>query len=66
MDELLKELDPHSNYLTPIEVTESAELLKGHFEGIGVEFSLFNDTATITYVIPNGPGEKAGIQPGIN
>lgn len=64
VEELLKELDPHSNFLTPIEVTESAELLKGHFEGIGVEFSLFNDTATITYVIPNGPGEKAGIQPG--
>ena len=64
VDELLKELDPHSTYLKPADLAEATELLKGHFEGIGVEFNLFNDTATITYVIPKGPSEKAGIRPG--
>ena len=64
VDELLKELDPHSTYLKPADLAEATELLKGHFEGIGVEFSLFNDTATITHVIPKGPSEKAGIRPG--
>lgn len=64
VEELLKKLDPHSSYLNSEEVAASTELLRGHFEGIGVEFSLFHDTATITYVIPNGPGEKAGLQSG--
>ncbi|MBM3412984.1 MAG: S41 family peptidase [Bacteroidetes bacterium] len=64
VDVLLKKLDPHSSYLNPAEVAASAELLNGHFEGIGVEFGQFRDTATITYVIPSGPGEKAGLKSG--
>lgn len=62
--ELLTQLDPHSYYLTPQEVAASNEDLTGHFAGIGVEFSVFNDTATLTYIIPNGPGEKAGLVSG--
>jgi carboxyl-terminal processing protease len=62
--ELLKKLDPHSYYLTAQEVKESNEELSGHFAGIGVEFNVFNDTATLTYIIPNGPAEKAGLMTG--
>lgn len=64
IQDLLKELDPHSYYLTAAEVQESSEQLGGQFEGIGVEFSIFSDTATLIYVFPNGPGEKAGLQSG--
>lgn len=64
VEELLQKLDPHSIYLKPAELSEATDLLKGHFEGIGVEFILFNDTATITYVIPGGPSEKAGLRLG--
>jgi len=31
VDELLKELDPHSTYLKPADLAEATELLKGHF-----------------------------------
>lgn len=64
IQDLLKELDPHSYYLTAAEVQESSEQLSGHFEGIGVEFNIYSDTATLIYIFPNGPGEKAGLLPG--
>jgi carboxyl-terminal processing protease len=35
---MLKELDPHSSYLTAKEVKEMNEPLQGNFEGIGVSF----------------------------
>lgn len=64
IEELLEKLDPHSYYLSATEVQESDEQLSGHFEGIGVEFSLFLDTASLLYVFPKGPGEKAGLKVG--
>ncbi|HWC52029.1 MAG TPA: S41 family peptidase, partial [Chitinophagaceae bacterium] len=38
--------------------------LDGQFEGIGIEFNIFNDTINVLYVIPEGPGDKAGLQIG--
>jgi len=64
IEELLEKLDPHSYYLSASQVQDSEEQLSGHFEGIGVEFSLIADTATLLYVFPNGPGEKAGLKAG--
>jgi len=37
---LLKELDPHSSYLTRKEVKEMNEPLQGNFEGIGISFNI--------------------------
>ncbi len=42
---LLKELDPHSSYLTKEEVAQLNEPLQGNFEGIGVSFNILNDTS---------------------
>lgn len=61
---VMDHLDPHSVYIPYSEVAEANEELAGNFEGIGVEFNLFQDTVNITYVIPGGPSEKAGLQLG--
>lgn len=62
--EMMNELDPHSVYFPPVELKEANEDLKGNFDGIGVEFNIFNDTVNIVYVIPGGPSDKAGLQIG--
>ena len=61
---VMEHLDPHSVYIPARNVSEANEELQGGFEGIGVEFNLFNDTVNITYVIPGGPSEKAGLHIG--
>lgn len=61
---MLKELDPHSSYLSKKEVDAANEPLEGSFEGIGVTFQLFNDTILIVSPVPGGPSDKLGIQAG--
>lgn len=60
----LAELDPHSVYLPPVELTESETELAGNFEGIGITFNVPNDTAIVLSVVPGGPSEKAGLMQG--
>ena len=60
----LAELDPHSVYLPPVELTESESQLAGNFEGIGITFNVPNDTVIVLNTIPGGPSEKAGLQQG--
>lgn len=61
---VMENLDPHSVYIPFSEVAEANEDLAGNFEGIGVEFNLFQDTVNVIYVIPDGPSDKAGLQLG--
>lgn len=60
----LAELDPHSVYLPPVELTESETELAGNFEGIGITFNVPNDTAIVLNAIPGGPSDKAGLMQG--
>ncbi|MDR0618390.1 MAG: S41 family peptidase [Bacteroidales bacterium] len=62
--EMLKQLDPHSVYISKKDVERANEPLVGNFDGIGVSFQIFNDTVTIIDVIAGGPSEKLGILPG--
>lgn len=62
--EVLKELDPHSSYLTKKEVKEMSEPLQGNFEGIGISFNILNDTIFVISAISGGPSEKVGIKAG--
>lgn len=64
IQEMMAELDPHSYYLPPVDLKVANEDLAGNFEGIGVQFNVFNDTVNIVYVMPNGPSDKAGLQIG--
>ena len=60
----LAELDPHSVYMPPVELTEAETDLAGNFDGIGIQFNVPNDTAIVLEVIPRGPSEKVGLQKG--
>ena len=60
----LKELDPHSAYISKEELEKANEPLEGSFEGIGVSFQLFQDTILVISPVPGGPSEKLGIQSG--
>lgn len=62
--ELLQKLDPHSSYISKDEVEEMNEPLQGNFEGIGITFSIYQDTVIVISAIPDGPSEKAGIYAG--
>lgn len=64
MEGLMNQLDPHSVFIPANNLSEANEDIVGNFQGIGVEFNIFNDTVNILYVVPNGPGDKAGLQIG--
>jgi carboxyl-terminal processing protease len=62
--EVLKNLDPHSTYISAKDVKEMNEPLNGNFEGIGVQFNLLRDSIIIIEPIAGGPSEKVGIKAG--
>ncbi len=59
--QILAELDPHSVYISAKDVQTATDDLKGSFSGVGVEFTIRQDTIRVQNVIKNGPAEKAGI-----
>ena len=61
---ILSELDPHSVYISAKEAQATNDELKGSFTGIGVEFTIRQDTIHIQNVIKNGPAERAGLLAG--
>lgn len=61
---ILSELDPHSSYFGPKDAEEANENLKGSFSGIGVQFTMEQDTVNVMSVIHSGPAEKVGILAG--
>jgi carboxyl-terminal processing protease len=64
INEMLTQLDPHSVYIPAITLQDVNEDLQGNFQGIGVEFNIFNDTVHVISVMENGPSHKAGLQVG--
>ena len=60
----LKELDPHSAYISKKDVEKANEPLVGSFDGIGVTFQLIRDTITVISPVAGGPSEKVGIMAG--
>lgn len=61
---LLAHLDPHSTYIPPKDVEQEQERMSGKFEGIGIEFRIFDDTLYVINPIKGGPSQKAGVQSG--
>lgn len=62
--EILKQLDPHSVYISAKDLAAYNEPLEGNFSGIGVLFNMQDDTVFIINTTLNGPSEKIGILPG--
>lgn len=61
---ILTNLDPHTVYIRPDELSDINEQLEGGFYGIGVEPVIIRDTVFITSVIKGGPAEGAGVMTG--
>lgn len=61
---ILKDCDPHSQYIPANELKEMNEPLIGKFEGVGIQFNILDDTIMVTQTIAGGPSEKLGIRPG--
>lgn len=61
-DYYLSQLDPHSVYITPSDLSEVNEQLMSNFKGIGIEFQQFRDSVFVSYVMKGGPADKAGLQ----
>lgn len=61
---ILQELDPHSAYYPAEETQESNDELHGSFSGIGIQFSMQDDTVRVNNVIHGGPSEKVGVLAG--
>lgn len=64
LPKIIGELDPHSTYISAADLQMVNDDLEGTFSGIGIEFSILDDTVTVVGVISGGPSEKAGIIPG--
>ena len=64
MPQILAELDPHSVYITAREGEIANDDLRGSFFGIGIEFTIRQDTIRVQNVIGNGPAERAGVLAG--
>ena len=64
MPKIIEELDPHSKYISAKDATTANEDLKGSFCGVGVQFTIKNDTVHVAGVIKGGPSEKVGILAG--
>lgn len=64
MPQILGELDPHSSYIPAKDLQTVNDDLRGSFSGIGVQFTIQQDTIHINSVIPGGPSEKVGIMAG--
>lgn len=61
---MLKELDPHTNYM-PVEVFKEFESeTSGEFAGLGIEMSIQNGILTIISPIEDTPAWIAGVKPG--
>ena len=64
MMELVKRLDPHSAYIPKEDLEMVNSELSSSFSGIGVQFSIQNDTIQVVSVISGGPSEGVGVLAG--
>ena len=61
---LLTKLDPHSSYIPASDREAASEDLRGNFEGIGIEFNIFQDTLVVVSPLSGGPSEEVGLRSG--
>ena len=64
MTDLVKKLDPHSAYIPKEDLEMVNSELSGSFSGIGVQFTIQQDTVRIVAVIAGGPCAGVGVLAG--
>src|SRR5690606_9682921 len=61
LDKMLEKLDPHTVLLPPQDAQLASADLGTGFDGIGVEFNIFNDSLYVVTPLSGGPSEAIGI-----
>ena len=64
INSIIKDLDPHTSYISKKSYKTVKESMQGGFSGIGIEFNIINDTIVVISPINGGPSQKLGIQSG--
>jgi carboxyl-terminal processing protease len=62
ISDMLHRLDPHSNYIPARDLKRMSESIEGKFGGVGVRFTILDDTLNITNVIEGSPAYQVGVQ----
>ena len=62
--DVIKRLDPHSAYIPKEDLEMVNSELSASFSGIGIQFSIQNDTVQVVSVISGGPCEGVGVLAG--
>lgn len=64
VNEIMKNLDPHSVYIPGDALEDVDNNMRGDFVGIGIRFFVRDDSISVLKAIKNGPSDAAGIQGG--
>ncbi len=61
---IMDNLDPHSAYIPPRDLSQMSEQMEGGFDGIGIQFNILEDTIYVETPLAGGPSEEIGIMAG--
>lgn len=61
---ILDELDPHSVYISPEELSYINEGMSGFYRGLGIETIHLYDTLRVIKILKGSPAEEAGVEYG--
>lgn len=61
---MLKELDPHSHFLSEEQLKQFKKEVRGQFSGLGLELTIKKNRPVIISVLENSPARKANLLPG--
>jgi len=61
---MVKSLDPHTSYMSPVSYKEMQEETTGKFGGLGIEISIRDGILTVVSPIEGTPAFRVGIKPG--
>ena len=64
IQQMLERLDPHSVYIPARDLELANSYLEGDFDGVGIEFNLFDDTVSVVTPLAGGPAAGVGILTG--
>ena len=64
LEGMLRDLDPHCQFLTPKVYEQLQRDTSSTYEGVGITISPKNETLTIVTVREDGPAARAGVLPG--